>query len=512
MVILASAAKLLIKHGFIKSDSKEKYEDKTPKEIEEKWEEGDADVEVWEEAKDQFVPTEFPKPLKRYRIVLERYNMSVEGPYFWIYNYISTDLGYNKRYKTIDTFSAAENSAFFGVSQMRIGAQQEKVSGFLSTIGKMIKDVFQLVRELRIIDERLGYYRGSWGIDEKGNPIPEGPRTADEITLKGIWIDMVQGGSKNPSSVFGMAREVGFIALPDLFFSTHPTRPEDVDEYVETHRGGFNVSVKNILKRELAQYLRWKKSTYDELRTRKNFTLKYLKQHYDVIKMYMTWVKPYIRHIRRLSLDDEKTLTPELVSSFETSMLEIEFLGAKLPVDIRTKKGNSIIYSCILAHFDYRTKPAMSFQQEGYQRGPIHVGRMNMDLRAYAWTEKQINNYLKMKEEEDLELLKSISESVKAAMESMGGALETYLKEAEEEKQKEEKKGEQKEKKLGLLEQARLEFFGPKREKEKKPKRSDARKDEAKIEGEKSHATKIAKGDMFLLFKNFKKAHGLIMW
>ena len=33
--------------------------------------------------------------------------------------------------------------------------------------------------------------------------------------------------------------------------------------------------------------------------------------------MYMTWVKPYLRHIRRLTLDDEKILTPDMVSAFE---------------------------------------------------------------------------------------------------------------------------------------------------------------------------------------------------
>ena len=69
----------------------------------------------------------------------------------WFWSFVRID-------KITDTFSASENSSFFGTSQQRVGLQQDKVSQYLATIGKMIKELFQLVRELRIIDERLGYY------------------------------------------------------------------------------------------------------------------------------------------------------------------------------------------------------------------------------------------------------------------------------------------------------------------------------------------------------------------
>ena len=178
----------------------------------------------------------------------------MEEPYFWIQNMIN-DFGYPQTpeyfIKTIDTFAASENSAFSGVSQQRIGLQQDKVSQFLATIGKMVKEVFQLVRELRIIDERLGYYNESMGRTKDGKEdLPNGPSEASEMTLKGIWVDMVEGGAKNASSVFGLAQQVQFTSLPDLFFSTNPKKSEDVDKVVDIQRAQFNKPVKNILKRK----------------------------------------------------------------------------------------------------------------------------------------------------------------------------------------------------------------------------------------------------------------------
>jgi hypothetical protein len=436
----------------------------------------DFDEEEWEVKKDNYQKTGYPKPLKKYFITWELYNMSIETPYFWLLNYLR-DWGYHDFIKTTDTFAAAENSAFFGVTQQRIGLQQDKVSQFLATVGKMIKEMFQLVRELRIIDERLVYYEESFrGIE------------GSEITLKGIWVDMVEGGTKNPSSVFGMSREVQFTSLPDLFFSTHPKTEADVDRVVDTQRAGFNKSVKNVLKRKLKTFMVWKEKTYKELKTRRIFTIKYLKQHYDIIKMYIDWVKPYLRHIRRLTLDEDKVLTPDMVSAFEGSMVEVEYLCYKFPSDMETKKSNDYYYTCVLVHFLFRTRPSMAYQQEGYQRGPIHVGKLELTMRGYIWDKKKIDKYREMKEEEDFELMKSISESVKSAMEALGTELENYLREAGE------GFGEAKE------EQAEAK-------KEEKPEPPDYVK-----KSEKKTAQKMLKTELFDTFKNFKKAHGLLMW
>src|SRR3989338_6114607 len=162
--------------------------------------------------------TGYPKPVKRYRIIYQVFNQSIEETYFWLLEHFRHDQGFHDIIKITDTFTASEHSAFFGSAQQRIGLQQDKVSQFLATIGKMIKELFQLVRELRILDERLGYYADSYTASRSSE--------SAEITLKGIWVDLVEQGAKNPGSVYGMAREVQFTTFSHLFFSTHPKKQE----------------------------------------------------------------------------------------------------------------------------------------------------------------------------------------------------------------------------------------------------------------------------------------------
>ncbi len=374
--------------------------------------------------------TGFPKPIRDYRWTLQGSNVRIEDTYGFVLDHIMQSCGYAHKdvRKITDIFATAEMSSFFGAAYQRIGIQQEKASQFLATIGKMVKELFQLVRELRIIDERLSYYRDSMS----------GSKSAEsaDITLKGIWIDLVEQGAKNPASVYGMARELQFITLPDLFFSIHPQRPEDVDTLV--NRLEFNRKVKEVLKRKLRSYLEWKVSTFKEHQTRRTFTLKYLRQHYDIIRMYMAWVKPYLKNIARMHPKDMSE-HPMLVKAFEFAKVEVELLAKKMPMLLRIDEApeqNKTVYSVIVAYFSYTTRPQMSFSQDGVNRGPIHAGYMEVFLRAYAWTQEEIDMYLKMREKEDMELFGVIDDSLRAAMDALGDDLEKYLEEAGETLQK----------------------------------------------------------------------------
>ncbi len=378
---------------------------------------GFEEMEESEEFRGSKIKTGYPKPSRRYRLHYEGYNISIEEPYFWTLHYLRYYGGFSRIDKITDVFAAAENSAFFGASQQRLGLQQDKVSQFLATIGKMVRELFQLVREMRILDERMSYYVDSY----TSSPSSE----SAEITLKGIWVDLVEQGAKNPASVYGMAREVQFTTLPDLFFSTHPKKQEDVDIVVEKERGQFNRKVREVLKRKLRAFLAWKEHSMEELKNRRAFTLKYLRQHFEIIRMYMTWVKPYLKNIQRLQLDQTKTETPDLIVAFESSMIEVEILAVK-------GKETDPVKQCILMHYLFRTRPEMNYSQE-YQRGPLHLGRVEIDFRAYGWSDKEIENYKKLKQQEDLQLLGVIDGSVKAAMEALGDELIRYLKEAGEE-------------------------------------------------------------------------------
>jgi hypothetical protein len=433
--------------------------------------------------------TGYPASVIRYRLIVEAFNISIEEPYFWVLEYLRYHQSYPQIIKITDVFSASENSSFFGSSQQRLGLQQDRVSQFLATIGKMVKELFQLVRELRILDERIGYYMDSLNKESRS-------RASAEITLKGIWIDMVEQGAKNPASVYGMAREVQFTTLPDLFFSIHPLKQEDVDDAVDREAAQFNNKVKEVLKRKLRSYLGWKEHTYEEIKNRRIFTLKYLRQHYEIIKMYINWVKPYLRNIERLTMDQGKMDSPDLLVAFETSMIEIEILA---------RKGKQ----CILASFLFRTRPEMNYSQE-YQRGPVHVGRVEIALRGYTWEDDEIANYQKMRAREDFKLLGLVDGSVRAALESLGDELMRYLAEAGEDVDV--KKSEKKEipKPGGKLFSSNFKSI-----KEIMNKAKDAKKkkdDEWKKAKDTQAAATALKKSLWTIYHHFKKHHNMLNW
>ena len=459
----------------------------------------------------QYTKTGFPQPIQSFRLSWEVYDLSLEEPYFWILDVLKESFPVIEKLE--DAFAAAENSAFFGVSQQRLAAQQDRVSQFLATAGKMIKELFQMVRELRILDERLTYYEEAAA--ELPKPIAERKKSA-EITLKGIFIDLVQGGGKSPGSVYGMARELEFITLPDLFFDTPPFRGEpELDAYVKNLDETFNRNLVRVLQRHLRQFIEWKLRTHKEHATRKRFMLKYLKQHFEIIKMYITWVKPYLSHVGKLTLKEKSLESADLVAAFEGSMLDIEILARK---EEKVDDENTV-NSCLLVSFAYRTRPELKVQQEGYQRGPVHIGKMEVNFRAYVWMNKEVENYRALKDKETKELMGEVSSSIREAMTSLGTELDQYLEEAQElvraEKEqkgekKEEKSEEKKEPKKTFAEKFLGEFYVPRKKGEKKQKTSKELLQ--KIEEKKKELRGHVLNFCWIAYHNFKKSHRMIAW
>ena len=458
--------------------------------------------EYKEVIKQQFGKTGFPKPIKAYTITLEAYDLSLEEPYFWVLDQFKENFQLVEKLE--DSFAAAENSAFFGVTQQKLGAQQDKVSQFLATTGKMIKELFQMVRELRIIDERLQYYNEA--SQQLGKDIGNRSRSAN-VTLKGFFIDLVQGGAKNAASVFGMARELEFLTLPDLFFDAPPFRTvEELDAHLKGLEKDFNRNVLRVLERHLRQFIEWKKRTYQEHKTRRRFMLQYLLQHFEIIKMYINWIKPYLRHVAALTMKEKNMSSADMISAFEGSMLDVEVLVRK-----REPEGKSGGNACILATFSYRTKVEMKVVQDGYQRGPIHIGKFELNMRAYAWTDEQVENYKKLKEQETLMLMGDVSSSVQQAMEALGKELDFYLEEARGDKSKEKEEEKEEPEQKTFAEKFLGDFYTPKKVKKEIKKGAKGSNEEAaaakadKIVG---HATFHA----FNIYKNFKKSHGMTQW
>ncbi|MBI4155508.1 hypothetical protein HY498_05495 [Candidatus Woesearchaeota archaeon] len=441
----------------------------------------------------------------KYRLVIENPQKGVESYYFAILGLLKGigtprfGLNFNKIYKIGDVYKASESSAFWGSLEQRKGLQQEKASQYLKGISEMIKGLFQMIRELRVIDERVGYYERS----KKGE---KEDQESAEIALKGIWVDLVEGGAKNPGSVYGLAREVGFVTLPDLFFKIRAKNATDVDNAIKKLEG-INRKVKEVLARKLFQYYQWKERTEVELKNRKNFLLKYMRQHYHTMKEYISWIKPYLLNIRKLQLQGT-TKEPEVVMAFETSKIELELI-AYTTIDYRvTEPATEEVYKeefknyfpVLKIKFSSTTIPQISFQEEG-QRGAIHLGSTEITIEAFVAKKEQIDEYVESKATEELELLSSIN----SAMDSMMDEIKKYLKEAGETFKDEESKKEEKEAE-GILSPFKQVFEGFK---DIFASIGLVKKKEGFRVGEKKAAESLVKVKAFLLWDVFKKLHGL---
>ncbi|MDO8628528.1 MAG: hypothetical protein Q7R56_02130 [Nanoarchaeota archaeon] len=359
-----------------------------------------------------------------FRLSIDAPASGVERYYFWVIRLLEKSGPYGLNFygdvgeiiKVRDVYSSAETSAYWGNVEQKKAAQQDRVSSYLANIGKFIKDLFQIVRELRILDERLGYYDGIVKNDQNSK--------AADIALKGIWVDLVEGGGKNPSSVYGLASQVGFVTLPDLFFDTFVRKKEDVSSSVAGYeKMGINRKVREVLMRKLEQYLLWREHTDRELRQRRKFVLSYLAQEFNVIKMYALWLKPYLQNVRKLQQSSDLNKY-DIVTAFDTSKIELELLAVRKK-DPKSEKDFVQNIPVLRIRFSHVAIPQMSFQQE-FQRGAIHTGHTKIVIDSFVASQDSLRKYQQVQDGDVFDVLTAIDETVGALKDD----LEKYLTEA----------------------------------------------------------------------------------
>lgn len=449
---------------------------------------------------------------KHLNIVIESMQSGVERYYYWFLRTMQATNFFGMKmdvHKIRDVFSGGEASSMWGNIEQRKTLQQDKASQYLGVIGNMVKSTFQILRELRILDERREFYIKSAAGDDSA-----------EVSLKSIWVDMVEGGGQNPSSVTGLSRQnVGFVTLPDLFFDIKAKNADSVDKVVDGLKSqGVNKTLRTVLGRKLKQFYIWKEKTEKEINTRKGFVLKYLRQHFNVIKLYTSWVRPYLQNIQRLQMQQNRD-DVDVAAAFETSKVELELLGVGNGYSIEdpvtgevTGKKFKKYYPITVVKLKHVTLPQMQFQSE-YQRGPIHTGRTDIIVEAYVATKEQIENYKRSKDKEDIELLSSVN----SAMDSLKDELDKYLIEAGEASVIEAKEEEEKAKAKpteGVLAPYTAVFkgfgdlFGSFKP-AKKPSGEEKPLTPQEEGTEKGNAKGTASANAWQIYNTFKKVHGM---
>lgn len=474
-----------------------------------------------DEVSDKYLDKYIGEPLKVFKLVDEKYSQQVEPVYFWVLGFIREQLGAKKVDKLVDTYSASEASAFHRNLGQGLASTQDRVVASLRNIASLVQHLFRIVREISMINERLSlYYEG-----EKIGPETEKKQNYPEMTLKDRYITFIEGGTKNPGSVLGLSKEVGFITLPHYFYHNHIFKKDDVGKVVDNIQG-INKTLKEVLGRKLRAYLGWRESSLQNLEQRRKFILSFLKQHYNSIMLNIEWVKPYLKTARRMTLNEKFKDSPDLLAAIEQAMMEIELLA------IVKKDDNGFFNQVLNPVIRFRTNPESDYSPKYQAVHTKFTGRVEIELRARVMSNNRLLAYKAKIEKEDFTML-GFDESIKEAIESFGDELKLYLDQADkdidvrkavkeamekrpsESSSKEEKKKPQKLgfpglepfvqvfKGFGELGGAFVQLPSFKGEKEKKTP-------EHKLKKEESDAQEGAIKAANRLYVTFKKSHGML--
>lgn len=384
--------------------------------------------------------TNEPKSLYRRHFYFMDNTFNLEKLYYNVIDFLKEEKDFHDFDKIFDNFTASESSSYWGQIQQRLSIQQEKLHQYLASIGALLKELMTIVKDIRIIREKLKNYEDAVEFTPIGKKEKVGKKmmhknkaqkndkhdyNAAEIALKGYWIDYIEGGAQNPGSVYGLQKNLQYVSLPDLFFSVHVTSLDEINSRVKELK--YNESVRVVLARKLRAYMNWKIHTYDELNKALMFSRQYLVQHHRKILMYLEWIKPYLKAVKRLSPNTSKLDDVDLISSFEVSILEIEFL-AKKKTDKKNEKDEDLYY-CILVDVLSKSKPEMAFQGKEYGRnGPIHLGSVELTLNGYLWTDEEIKKFRRYRLFQDFQILGEINKTIQSTIQSLGDEIGELLK------------------------------------------------------------------------------------
>ena len=449
-----------------------------------------------------------PAPLWENKLVYDTNASTLEPLYYWLLDFITGTVGPPE--KVVDTFTASPGSAYFGELGMKAQKMQEEGMKILGNVNIVIKSIINLVYDLRNFDMRLKQY-------EKAKSKDPVEKEAGILGLKEVWmssVDMQRGNG----SINYMAQGYGFTTLRPAFMAAKSEASvDDMD---------LNDIVKRVLKPRVSEFFSWIKISEAEMRKRYDIERSYLKSQIDSLKLYSSWVKPYLQAAEQLRMKESGDAA--LVSVFDQMILELQLYAKKeldkkeailakdLPIEFIKKLDDMRpFYKILTVDFKFRTYHT--------PQGAPHAGRVEIDFKAYVLNEDEILVMDKLRTDKDKDSMLNISKNLSEnSLEQLKEDIDYFLA-----PKKEEKKGD--ETIFGdIYKDFKKTFYGQTRlEKEEELKEKTAEDEKEKEEhleklmdegiSEDSHDEQVvreftelesAKG-CFNAFDIFKKSHGL---
>ena len=328
-------------------------------------------------------------PIEKHSLAYDNFSQALEPIYFWILDYINKE--YRNSEKLIDNFTTSPGSAQFSEMGGRLTRMQDEAMKMMATSGTIIKSILNIVYDLKEFKIRLSLYD-----DLKSND--KARKNAAVLSLKQLWIDQVDAIKRGTTSIKGLAQSLDYVTLIDAFMVA--------DSLDRVKQLDLNDRVKRILEQRVAEFFKWLEESERELRKRFQIEKLYLKNQVNSVKLYARWIKPYLKASR--ALEQRASSTSALVSSFNTTLLELTLMGKrpyKMDDDINNNvlpeyfknKFKKVFNTIVIVEFKYRSAP----ERVG-QGGYGFRGRVEMDFTSYALIDEEIKVLKRELEKDDL--------------------------------------------------------------------------------------------------------------
>lgn len=440
------------------------------------------------------------KPAASYKITYDAATNQLEPVYFWLLDFMQPFVS-EPIQKVTDNFTSTPGSGHFAEMGQRATRMQEEGMKIMGMINQVIKTVLNLVYDLKEFEIRLEHYEDANSKDEK-------TKEAGMLALKQIWLDNVDM-KRGRGSIHQMSYEMGFTTLREVFMIANTIEDVKNNKIV-------NDQVKRILIPRMSEFLKWADYSEKELRKRFSIERSYLKTEVESLKLYTSWVRPYLKaaeQLRQRGFD----MNPALVNAFNTTMFELVLFGRgkidfakavaakKLPDGFSRYKMKREYYSCYVISFIFRGLPQKVTQQH-YGFG----GRVDIGFDGYALNEEELKLIERELKKQDLEDgLKFVQQATDQSLEELKEDLDHFL---DDDKEKKKKDGEEKSAENANPFSALFSIFKFKKSKKEKKDISDSKKIKKDnfIEKEvRKLALDDVKSGLYDIYDVYKKAHGM---
>lgn len=442
------------------------------------------------------------KSTASYKIVYDSPQNQLEPIYYWILDFLNGAFQVNK---ITDNFMSSPGSGHFSDIGQRVTKMQEEGMKILGGLNQVIKSSLNLIYDLKDFKQRLQHYEDA---NSKDSKIKE----SGNLALKQIWLDSVDLQKRGRGSIHQMTAELGYTTLREAFMIANSL--EDLEKMSDSEDGVINDTVARILKPRLQEFLHWKDISYQELIKRYNIEKSYLKSQIETIKLYSSWMKPYLKaaeELRQKGFEGDAAL----VNAFSTSLFELTLFCKKkvsIPGKVSDYKLNRDYYACLVIDFRFRGHVMQRANQKG-DYVPAYGGRVDLVLNSYALNSEELKFIEKELEKKDFdEVLNFNSDVAKEALDELKGDLEEFLKDDKKNEKKEESKKEEKSQDINPF-SALFGLFNSKNKSTKNKKQiselKEIKQDNWVEKQVRVEAINTAGSWLYRVYDIYKKSHGM---